>query len=134
MSDERFKTWLQAYGKAWEEKDAEAFVALFSKQAYYHWTPFRTPYVGHEQIAAAFNEAVSTQENITFHFTRLNNDGFPAVAHWRTTLNRIGSEKDVVFDGILTVEFDDEDGLCRVFREWSHSSEEEEQDGSVAGE
>lgn len=124
MSDNTFDTWLKAYGKAWQEKDIEAFVALFSEDAHYYWSPFEEPKVGHEEIAESVKSAVSIQEDIHFHYAILTASGFPAVAHYRTNLIRTTHGRKVTIDGIMTVEFDD-DGLCRVFREWWHNDEDE---------
>lgn len=122
MADNTFDAWLREYGRTWMEKDVPAFTKLFSEDAYYHWTPYEEPKVGREAIGKAVEDAITTQRDITFHYAILSASGFPAVAHWRTTYVRTTTEKEVTLDGIMSVEFD-ENGLCRVFREWWHSTD-----------
>jgi len=38
------RSWLDAYRRAWEEKDAEAAAALFDEQATYRSNIFEAPY------------------------------------------------------------------------------------------
>ena len=115
--------WLQAYGRAWEAKDAAGFVALFSEDARYYWTPFSDALMGREQIAAEFLAAASNQENIRFSFEVLAEEEAYLVAHWHTELERPAGGAAVSLDGVLSARMT-EDGRCATFREWWHSTEE----------
>ena len=44
--------WVEAYGRAWGEKDADAVVGLFTEDAEYRSSPFREPAVGRTRSAA----------------------------------------------------------------------------------
>ena len=118
----KFADWLTRYGLAWETRDPDAASALFSADAEYHWIPFVEPKRGPSEIAAAWSFAVSQQRDVRFRFTVLSVSGDLGVAHWHTKLVRIEGSRDVEIDGILTAEIA-ENGLCRVFREWWHSTE-----------
>lgn len=124
MEPTRLEGWLAAYGHAWEKKDTQAFVALFTPDAYYHWTPFEEPRKGREAIAEAFEAAVARQADIRFEAMALTGNDAIAIAHWQCSFERIGRNHTVRLDGIFLMDFAD-DGLCRVFREWWHSDEKE---------
>lgn len=115
--------WLEAYGKAWEEKDADSFTGLFSPDVLYYWTPFEEPKRGRDGLAQAFHAAVSRQRDI--HFTSkilaTATEG-KGIAHWHCAFDRIGTGVRVSLDGIFLMEFGDDD-RCSVFREWWHSDE-----------
>ena len=111
---DRFESWLAAYGAAWEGKDTRAFVAGFTEDADYHWTPFGQPEKGHGGIAAAFDTATATQSDIRFTWQVLAADGDTGIAHWRCELTRIATGQRVTIDGILTARFgDDESALVK---------------------
>jgi len=114
--------WLAAYGRAWEQKDTDAFVSLFTPDVRYHWTPFEEPRTGRGAVAEAFDTAVARQSDIRFDASILNQAGRTGIVHWRCSLTRTGGEYRVRFDGIFVVELTDE-GLCQVFREWWHTDE-----------
>lgn len=118
-----FDGWLRRYGAAWETRDPEAAAALFSADARYHWTPFQEPKRGPEEIAAAWREATDRQRNVRFSHEILAVAGATGLARWHTRLER-STGRRVELDGVLLAEFGD-DGLCRLFREWWHSSERE---------
>ena len=85
--------WLQAYGEAWEAKDA-----------------------------AAFSAAVARQRGIRFAARTLAGLDHGFLAHWSCTFLREETGAPVRLDGIFLVEREP-DGLCHTFREWWHSDE-----------
>lgn len=120
---ETFREWVQSYGKAWEGRDPESAGKLFTRDALYYWTPFDEPKTGREGIAAAWREATSRQRNVQFSFEVLAVTGRTGIARWHTALERRATARRVELDGILAAEFDDDSALCRVFREWWHTTE-----------
>lgn len=122
ISPEAFTDWLLQYGRAWERRDPAAAAALFTPDAEYYWTPFDEPKRGRNEIASAWNGAVNRQRDVRFCFTVLGMAGNRGLAQWRTKLVRIETEREVEIDGVLQAVMT-EDRLCRVFREWWHSSE-----------
>ena len=122
MTREAFEEWLRAYGEAWESKDTAAFLAGFTEDVAYHWTPFDAPKRGHAMLAEAFEAAVARQTGIRFEATVLSVSGDFAICHWGCGLVRVGTGEPVRLDGIFACTFN-RDGRCRVFREWWHSSE-----------
>jgi hypothetical protein len=122
LTHDAFEKWLTAYGAAWQSRDSRAAVRLFSRDAHYHWTPVDPPMVGHDGIAAAWDGATGTQQDITFRHTIWSVTNTRGIAHWNAHFTRIGTGLPVDIDGVLLADFDGA-GLCRVFREWWHSTE-----------
>jgi hypothetical protein len=63
-----FKSWLDAYGHAWESRNPEAATALFTEDGTYQVTPFLEPMRGRKAIYEYWCEVVRTEENITFAY------------------------------------------------------------------
>ena len=124
MTPGNVNDWLTRYGTAWQEKNAEAFVELFSPDAVYRWTPFSKPLVGRDELGAAVRAAIADQRDIRFDFTPLGATASLFIAHWTCEFDRVSSQKRVHLDGIFQLSFDHR-GLCQVFREWWHSDEPE---------
>ena len=123
MNRETFDAWLRAYGRAWEEGDADAAAALFAPDAAYHETPFATPMVGRAAIYEYWRAgAGQSQRDVQFNFTILNLSERTGLAHWTASFLRLPSGRPVRLDGILAATFDDE-GRCSLFREWWHRQE-----------
>ncbi len=123
LSRATFREWMQGYGQAWQRRDPETAAKLFTHDALYYWTPFDEPKRGREGIAAAWREATSRQRNVEFSFEVLAVTGRLGIASWHTALERRATARRVELDGILAAEFDSDSALCRVFREWWHSTE-----------
>lgn len=123
MEASTVNVWLDEYGRAWEARDASAFVRLFSHDVRYHWTPFEAAREGRDGLAEAFEAATARQEQIAFSATMLGIHDGSALAHWQCSFVRIDSGLPVRLDGIFLMEFN-ADGQCERFREWWHSDEE----------
>ena len=50
MNLETLKSWLDAYGRAWENRDPEAAASLFTENATYHESPHDEPMRGRSKI------------------------------------------------------------------------------------
>jgi ketosteroid isomerase-like protein len=119
VTQQGFEEWLRGYKRAWESRNAEAAASLFSPDARYYWTPFDPPQSGRPEIAAAWQNAVSQQKDVTFTYAVLATEGNRGIAQWRTRLTSVPKGESVELDGILIAEFADAK-LCREFREWWH--------------
>jgi ketosteroid isomerase-like protein len=117
LTTQAFDKWLRDYGAAWESRDPRAASALFTADAQYFWTPFDPPQRGSEEIAAAWQGAVSQQENVRFTCEVLAVNGETGVAHWHVSFDAPGER--VNLDGMFVVEFA-ANLQCRTFREWWH--------------
>ncbi|MEA2482700.1 MAG: hypothetical protein QOC55_647, partial [Thermoleophilaceae bacterium] len=56
--------WLDAYGRAWQERDPVAAAELFTDDAVYHWGPFGRRLRGRVMIREAWAEALEQQDNV----------------------------------------------------------------------
>jgi hypothetical protein len=122
--------WWDDYGAAWEARDGEACGANFTDDAAYHWTPFDEPQRGPAEIAAATNQAMSTQRDVEFTYDVLFAEDHRSVVRWRSELTRVRTGAKVTIDGIGYMELA-ADGRATVFREWWHRKEEQPSDGRV---
>jgi hypothetical protein len=121
MTLEELDRWLDVYGRAWERKDVDAFVACFTKDAAYYWGPWAEPLRGHDAIRAATERAIATQEDIDFghEVLAITPDG-RGIARWWVSTRVPGEDAVEENEGIFLVTLD-EDGLCTEFREWYNS-------------
>ncbi|HEU4449172.1 MAG TPA: nuclear transport factor 2 family protein [Gaiellaceae bacterium] len=109
--------WVEAYARAWREKDADAVVRLFTEDAEYRSSPFREPGVGSDGIRAYWERATSTQEDVDVRTGAPLLDGDRVAVEWWTTM-RDGGEW-FTLPGCLLLRFAP-DGRCRALREYWH--------------
>lgn len=122
MTESDFDRWLQAYGSAWESRDPEAAVGLFTSDALYYETPFDEPARGSEGIRMYWAESTGRQRGVGFRGQVLAVSGLRGLARWSAEFVRIPSGARVELDGILQVDFAP-GGRCRELREWWHMVE-----------
>jgi hypothetical protein len=116
---EEFQAWLAAYGRASIENDPRASADLFSQEAKYYESPFAVPMVGREAIRQYWEQGARSLTDKTAEFQILAIDGNRGLARWQATFVPIATGDRVALDCLFLVEFDDQ-GKCRVFREWWH--------------
>ena len=104
MNVESFSAWLDAYGKAWMERDGEAFVGLFAPDACLHWTPFDEKR-GRAEIAAAFIREISTREETRFGYSILAVGANAGIASWWSSFVRVPTGPTMRVEGVLRASF-----------------------------
>jgi hypothetical protein len=112
--------WLDAYRLAWENRDADAVVPLFSHGALYRSHRFSEPNVGREGIAGYWRRATDPQENVRVRFGEPIVQGERAAVEWRTTAATEGKPRTIA--GCLFLRFN-ADGLCEELRECWHTTD-----------
>ncbi len=113
-----FKSWLDAYGRAWETRDSRAVGELFTDDATYQETPFVEPLRGRSAIREYWSQKVErSQEQIQFGYDILAVMDKVGIAHWRAFFVRVPSTARVKLDGIFVLTFD-VDNRCQKLREW----------------
>jgi hypothetical protein len=118
-----FKKWLDAYGAAWQDGDAQAVFELFTENAEYRETPFDDPMLGLKAIHQYWSEgAGESQKEVHFSYQALAVVDDAGLARWQATFVRIPSGNYVELDGFFMAEFA-ENGKCFMFREWWHRRE-----------
>jgi len=122
MTEEMLRSWLDAYGRAWQTRDPEAVVALFAEGGTYRETPFVEPMRGRSAIAAYWSRATGPHINVHFGYEVLALDSNQGIAHWRCWFVRLPAKASLKLDGIFVLQFDGE-GRCTSLREWWHRQE-----------
>jgi hypothetical protein len=115
--------WLDAYGDAWERRDASAAAELFAEDALYQWGPFGRRLRGRLMIREAWAEAVEQQDNVDFGYEVLTATARGGIVRWWCGADipaRKVRERD---EGIFRLAFDDS-GLCTRLEEWFNTTEE----------
>jgi SnoaL-like domain len=110
--------WIEAYGRAWEERDPAAAAALFTENALYRAHPLREPHVGTEGIRAYWTRATSTQSDVEVRFGDPLVAGDKVAVEWWTTMQ--DEEGEETIPGCLLLRFA-EDGRCEDLREYWHA-------------
>lgn len=109
--------WLAAYGEAWETRDADAAVALFTENATYQENPHEEPFNGRTEIHNYWSRVTADQRDVSFTSNVITTFGRSAVAHWSARFASESSGATINLDGVFVLEFD-ESGLCNTLREW----------------
>jgi ketosteroid isomerase-like protein len=111
------QAWVDEYGRAWRDKDADAVVALFTEDAEYRSSPFRDPSVGSTGIRDYWTRATSTQEDADVRMGTPVVAGDRVVVEWWATMRDEGEE--ITLPGCLLLRFA-ADGRCAALREYWH--------------
>ena len=114
-----FKSWLDAYGKAWETRNPEAAAALFTENGTYQVTPFLEPMRGRKAIFEYWSEVARTEEDIRFGYVVLVANGELNIARWSASFVRVPPGLQTQLDGIFLISLDEE-GRCKSLQEWWH--------------
>ena len=120
MTPQGLEAWLEAYGRAWETRDPDAVVELFSPGATYRETPFDEEMRGREAIRRYWQQIPDHQRDVEFGYEVELVE--PAVVRWWSAYTRIRDGQRVRLDGVFLLEFDG-DGRCIRLREWWHADE-----------
>jgi hypothetical protein len=112
--------WINAYGRAWRERDPTAVVALFTENASYRSSPFREPSLGHQGIHEYWAGATGRQEEVEVRMGEPLVDGDAVAVEWWTTMLVDGEE--VTLPGCLLLRFAP-DGRCEDLREYWNAQE-----------
>jgi len=119
MNENDFRAWLDAYGRAWQDRDPQAAAQLYAEDGSYQVTPFLPPMKGREAIRDYWVEVTQTEKDITFSYEILTVTENFGVAHWRASFERIPPGLNTRLDGIFVIRLD-ANGKCMALREWWH--------------
>jgi ketosteroid isomerase-like protein len=113
------EAWLARYEQAWESRDAERAVSLFTPDARYHEMPFDAPKSGSAGIREYWTNVTADQRDIDFRSSVVAVNGAIGVARWSANLRSASSGARVELDGVFILTFD-ASGRCSELREWWH--------------
>ena len=118
-----FKSWLDGYGQAWENRNPEAAAALFNESGSYQVTPFLEPMRGRKAIFEYWSEVARTEEGIRFRYEILAAKDELNIARWSASFVRVPPRLQTKLDGIFLISLDDE-GRCKSLQEWWHKQQD----------
>jgi uncharacterized protein (TIGR02246 family) len=122
MDRESLRTWLDAYGRAWIARNAEAAATLYADDGTYQVTPFEEPLRGREAIFQYWSGVARTEENIQFGYEILAVTSDHGIARWWASFVRVPPGLPTKLDGIFLITLD-ADGRCASLREWWHKQQ-----------
>ena len=117
-----FRSWLDAYGKAWESRNVEAAAALYADDGTYQVTPFLEPMRGRKAIFEYWSEVARTEENVRFGYEILVSNAEINIARWSASFVIVPQGLQTRLDGIFLISMD-EQGRCKSLREWWHKQQ-----------
>lgn len=117
-----FKSWLDAYGHAWENRNPEAATALFTESGTYQVTPFLEPMRGRKAIFEYWSEVARTQENIRFGYEILVANRECNIARWSASFVIVPPGLQTQLDGIFLISLGAQ-GRCKSLQEWWHKQQ-----------
>jgi ketosteroid isomerase-like protein len=115
--------WLDAYGRAWQQRDPVAAAELFTEDALYQWGPFGRRLRGRVMIREAWAEALEQQDNVDFGFEVLSATSRGGIVRWWAGADVGQRNVRTRAEGIFRIRFDDS-GLCDCFEQWWNSDEQ----------
>jgi len=122
MNESAFTHWLDAYGRAWENRDPRAAAELYAEDGTYQVTPFLDPMRGHQSILDYWTEVAKTENRISFRYDVLALSEELGIAHWQATFIRTPPGLATKLDGIFVIRLNAE-GKCTSLREWWHKQQ-----------
>lgn len=122
MERTAFESWLEAYGRAWRDRNPQAAAELFAENGSYQVTPFVEPMRGRPAILAYWSEVTRTEENIQFGFEVLAVTADFGIARWWASFLRVPPGLQTKLDGIFVISLD-ASGRCTSLREWWHKDQ-----------
>jgi len=108
--------WIEAYGRAWRERDADRVVGLFTEDASYNSHPFRDPHVGSAGVRAYWTKATRDQRDLELRFGEPIVAGNKAAVEWWAIM-RLDDGSIGTLPGCLYLRFAP-DGRCQELREY----------------
>jgi hypothetical protein len=115
MTDTRAaaQNWARTWQAAWEARDVERVLTLYSPEIEYWTEPYREPYRGLAGAREYVTQSFASEHTVTAWFGEPLVDGDRAAVPWWAT--QIEDDKPVTLAGISLLRFND-DGL--VVEEW----------------
>lgn len=119
---DRLDHWLQAFGSAWQNRNADEMAALFGADGGFFETPFGPPVRGREDILAHWRDAFAKQDNVVFMYRTMAVRDDLGVARWAAQFDLVDEGLRLEFDGVVECRLEN-DGTARLVRLWWHDRE-----------
>ena len=105
------------FKQAWEGRDPDAMLELFSDAAEYRIDPFMEPMTGLNAIREHWNSVVAAQDHIEFDAERVWVSGRTVLGSWHVALTERATADRVRVRGFSSIELDEHGRIARM-REW----------------
>jgi len=122
MERKSFETWLEGYGRAWRDRNAQAAADLFTEDSTYQVTPFVDPMRGRAAIFEYWSHVAQTQRDIQFAWEVLAVTPEIGIARWWASFVIVPQELQTKLDGIFLISLES-GGHCRSLKEWWHKEQ-----------
>jgi SnoaL-like protein len=122
MESTQFQSWLEAYGRAWKDRNPQAAADLFTENGTYQVTPFVEPMRGRAAIFEYWSGVAETERDIQFGYEVLAVTQEAGIARWWASFHRVPPGLQTKLDGIFLITLD-ADGRCQSLREWWHKDQ-----------
>ena len=116
--EEKFKTWLNKFGKAWCDKNVDQVITLFNPDnvAYYE-SVFNPPVSSINEIKKLWEVVPVNQKNISFDYKIILCSETEVIVNWKVSRFFIPTNENQNIDGIFQISLD-QNGLCTFFKQW----------------
>jgi ketosteroid isomerase-like protein len=105
------------FKRAWEDRDPDAMLELYSEDAEFRVDPFVEPMSGLNAIREHWNAVVAAQDHVEFDAERVWVSGRTVLGSWHVALTERASADRVRIRGFSTLELDDQGRIARM-RDW----------------
>jgi hypothetical protein len=122
MESKTFKSWLEAYGRAWMGRDPKAAADLFAEDGAYQVTPFVEPMRGRSLIFDYWVHVAETERDIQFGHEILAVTEEAGIARWWASFLIVSQGLQTKLDGIFLITLHG-NGRCKALREWWHKEQ-----------
>ena len=117
-----FKSWLEAYGRAWRDRNPQAAADLFADDGTYQVTPFLEPMRGRPAILDYWSHVARTEQDIQFGYEVLAVTPEIGIARWSASFLIVPTGLPTKLDGIFLISLAP-DGRCKSLMEWWHKQQ-----------
>jgi uncharacterized protein (TIGR02246 family) len=93
---------LETYKRAWETRDPELVLTVFTEDATYQEDPFDAPMKGHDRIRDYWVNATAPHRDVRFEWQRVCAAGDLHVVEWKADFTR--SQRRVTLRGVMLLE------------------------------
>lgn len=116
--EEKFKIWLDKFGKTWSDKNVDQVMDLFDQSniAYYE-SVFNPPVTSLDEIKKLWQVIPENQKDITFEYKIISSSENEAIINWKVSRFFIPTNENQLIDGIFQISLN-EQGLCTFFKRW----------------
>jgi len=108
----------ETYKRAWETRDADLVLTIFTEDAIYHEDPFDRPMAGHQAIRRYWKQATRDQRKIEFQWNPVCSAGNRHVVDWKASYTLVDGSGRAELRGGMIVELHGD--RIAHFREYWH--------------